>query len=72
MTGDRTPPGMVCDGCGEACPWNPWARCSWGCYDEDRDDPSEHAAMLEAAPEAFAFFLGLAPGERIDGPTDPS
>jgi hypothetical protein len=58
---------MVCEGCGEVCAWNPWNRCSWGCYDQDRENPAEHAASIEAAPEAFAFFMGLAPGERVDG-----
>lgn len=62
---DGQPPTMTCGFCGEPCPWNPWGRCSWECYDQDRDDPGEHAAMVEAAPEAFAFFLGLGPGKRV-------
>lgn len=58
---------MICGFCGATCPWNPFDRCSWDCYDQPRDDPAEHETMIEAAPEAFAFFLGLGPGERVDG-----
>lgn len=57
--------GMICDGCKQPCTWNPWGRCSWSCFDVDRETPEEHAAMQEAAPEAFAFFMGIGPGTRI-------
>jgi hypothetical protein len=61
---------MHCPGCGKKRAWNPFGRCSWECFDQDRDDPAEHAAMLEVAPEALAFFWGLGPGERLDGAED--
>lgn len=57
---------MVCGHCGQVVPWNLYGRCSWECYDQPRADPAEHEAMIEAAPEAFAFFMGIGPGERID------
>lgn len=58
---------MICGCCGETTDWNPFGFCSWGCYDEPRATPQEAAAALEAAPEALAFFMGIGPGERVDG-----
>lgn len=49
---------MICDACGEPCPWNPFATCSWSCFDTRERD---------GAPEAFAYFMGLGPGDRVDG-----
>jgi hypothetical protein len=57
---------MMCPGCRRVVPWNPFGACSWECFDRPRDTAEEEAAMHAAAPEAFAFFLGLGPGERVD------
>jgi hypothetical protein len=66
MSAETDPPVMHCAGCGMVRPWTPFGRCSWECYDLDRDTQEEQVAMIEEAPEAFAFFMGLAPGERAD------
>ncbi|BFP50051.1 hypothetical protein KCMC57_64190 (plasmid) [Kitasatospora sp. CMC57] len=58
---------VLCECCGQPCPWTPFgACCSWDCFDRDRSSVEEQQAMVEAAPEAFAFFMGLPPGERIE------
>ncbi|MQS17641.1 YdeI/OmpD-associated family protein [Streptomyces kaniharaensis] len=59
---------MICEGCGRPSDWTPYGRCSWECYDQDRSTERDQQAMIDAAPEAFAFFMGLAPGRRIDSP----
>ncbi|RAG84273.1 hypothetical protein DN069_17415 [Streptacidiphilus pinicola] len=64
-----TEPTMFCRGCNRQRPWTPFERCSWECYDQDRDDPAEHQAMQLAAPQAFAFFMGPASGWQADDPS---
>lgn len=46
-----------CAECGTACEWNPTGFCSWDCFD---------MAPRDGAPEAFAYFMGLGPGKRVD------
>lgn len=58
---------MRCEACGRTSDWNPWGRCSWPCFALERDTPDQQRAAQDAAPEAFAFYLGLAPGRRTDG-----
>lgn len=53
-----TAPPMACDACRQPCPWNPFACCSWACFD---------TREREGAPEAFAYFMGIGPGERTNG-----
>ncbi|MFD5616673.1 hypothetical protein [Kitasatospora sp. NPDC127060] len=57
---------MVCPVCGRTAPWNPWLACSLPCFDRDRPTAEEQQAVAEQAPEAFAYFLGLAPGTPAD------
>jgi hypothetical protein len=57
--GQRT---MICEGCLQIRPWNPWLRCSRRCYERPRATPQQQAAAAKAAPEAFAYFDGPVPG----------
>jgi hypothetical protein len=50
-------PLMICDACRQPCPWNPFGTCSWACFD---------TRGRNAAPEAFAYFMGIGPGDRVD------
>ncbi len=66
VTGLDRVPTMVCEGCGQVVAWNPFGACSWDCFDRPRSSEAGRAAMVAAAPEAFAYFLGIAPGTRIE------
>lgn len=63
----RVIPLMTCDGCGLTVPWTPYGSCSWPCYDRPRKNPDEEQATPAAAPDAFAFFMGLSPGRPVEG-----
>ncbi|MFF2080629.1 hypothetical protein ACFVXG_38425 [Kitasatospora sp. NPDC058162] len=64
MTGTAT---MTCGACGRTTAWNPWGACTWTCFDRSRPTEDEQQAMIDSAPEALAYYLGLGPGRPVDG-----
>ncbi|MFD8781260.1 hypothetical protein [Kitasatospora sp. NPDC059599] len=63
MTGTAA---MTCDACGRTTTWNPWRACSLPCFDRPRPTAEEQQDMIDAAPEALAYFLAMAPGTHVD------
>ncbi|MFE5586168.1 hypothetical protein [Kitasatospora sp. NPDC056531] len=57
---------MTCDACGRTAPWNPWGACSISCFDRPRPTSEEQRDMVDAAPEALAWFPGISPGVCAD------
>ncbi len=57
---------MTCDACGRTAPWNPRGACSLACFDQPRPTAEEQHDMIDAAPEALAYFLAIPPGTSTD------
>ncbi|MCF2531764.1 hypothetical protein [Yinghuangia soli] len=56
-----------CETCGQPCAATPFGPlCSWDCFDVVPDDPAAAAERMAGAPAAFAYFLRLGPGVRVD------
>ncbi|MFJ9461468.1 hypothetical protein ACIRST_41160 [Kitasatospora sp. NPDC101447] len=57
---------MTCQACGRTTAWNPWGACSIQCYDRPRPTAEEQQDMIDSAPEALAYYLGIGPGRPVD------
>ncbi|MFE7528959.1 hypothetical protein ACFU7Y_25065 [Kitasatospora sp. NPDC057542] len=57
---------MICEEWRRPAARTPYGRCSWERHGQDRSPEREQQAVIDAAPQAFALFMGLAPGRRID------